>query len=175
MVARCLRVGGRPALDSSDRDEHDAAKLAKMGFARGGNQMADTAAIATAVYDAWARRDFDAMVTGMADDVCVNSPGGVVVNGKADVKDWYSSWVTACPDSVSGAVCVAATADTAVVEGLYAGTNTGPFGPFPATGRAVSVPWTNVHRFDGAGRLVSVNVYYDQLTLMTQLGHMEAP
>jgi predicted ester cyclase len=61
------------------------------------------------------------------------------------------------------------------MEGLYAGTNTGEFGPFAATGRVVSLPWTNVYKFDGNGRIVNVNVYYDQLTIMTQLGHMEGP
>jgi steroid delta-isomerase-like uncharacterized protein len=109
----------------------------------------------------------------MADDVSVNAPGGVVVKGKADVMDWYTSWVTACPDSVAGAVCVGETADSSVMEGVYAGTNTGSFGPFEATGRTVSLPWTNVYKFNADGRITNVNVYFDQVTLLTQLGHME--
>jgi steroid delta-isomerase-like uncharacterized protein len=137
--------------------------------------MPDTAATTNAIFDAWERRDFDAIVATMADDVCVNSPGGVVVRGKDDVKDWYASWAVACPDSVAGAVCVGATGESAVMEGLYAGTNTGAFGPFAPTGRKVSLPWTNVYSFDADGWIVQVNVYYDQLTIMTQLGHMESP
>ena len=42
----------------------------------------------------------------MVDDVVVNAPGSVVVKSKADVKDWYASWATACPDGVAGAACV---------------------------------------------------------------------
>jgi steroid delta-isomerase-like uncharacterized protein len=136
--------------------------------------MSDNAAIAEAVFEAWERRDFDAVVENMVENVCVNWPGGTV-NGKADVKDWYASWYNACPDSVAGALCVGVTGDTAVMEGVYAGTNTGTFGPFPATARTVSVPWANVYRFDTDGRIVSVNAYIDQVTLLTQLGHMDPP
>ena len=70
---------------------------------------------------------------------------------------------------------VAASDDTAVFEGVYAGTNTGAFGPFLATGRSVSLPWINVLRFDSDGRIIGGGAYYDQLTVMTQLGHMEPP
>ena len=137
--------------------------------------MPDNATATNAIFDAWERRDFEAIVKKLADDVCVNAPGGAIIRGKADVKDWYASWVTACPDSVAGARCVGTTGDRAVMEGLYTGTNTGTFGPFAPTGRAVSLPWTNVYSFDGAGRIVNVNVYYDQLTIMTQLGHIDPP
>jgi len=134
--------------------------------------VSDNAAKAEAVFEAWERRDFEAVVENMVEDVSVNWPGGTVT-GKADVMGWYTSWYTACPDSVAGAVCVGATGDTAVMEGVYAGTNTGPFGPFPATGRTVDLPWANVYRFDADGRIVSVNAYIDQVTLLTQLGHMD--
>jgi steroid delta-isomerase-like uncharacterized protein len=135
--------------------------------------MPDNAAIAESIFEAWEKRDFDAIVQNMVDDVVVNAPGPVIVNGKAAVKDWYASWATACPDGVAGATCVGATSDTAVMEGIYAGTNTGAFGPFTATGCTVSLPWTNVYRFDSAGKIANVNAYFDQVTLLTQLGHME--
>src|SRR3954470_2595586 len=91
----------------------------------GVSQMPNNGAITDAIFDAWERRDFESIVKSMADDVTVAAPGGVVVEGKADVMDWYTSWVTACPDSVAGAVCVGETSDSAVMEGVYAGTNTG--------------------------------------------------
>ena len=136
--------------------------------------MSDNAGMAEAVFEAWERRDFEAVVENMVEDVCVNWPGGTVT-GKPDVMAWYTSWYTACPDSGAGAVCVGVTHDTAVMEGVYAGTNTGPFGPYPATGRTVDVPWANVYRFNTDGHIVSVNAYIDQVTLLTQLGHMEPP
>jgi ketosteroid isomerase-like protein len=72
-------------------------------------------------------------------------------------------------------VCLAASDDTAVFDGVWAGTNTGAFGPFAATGRSVSMPWANVLRFEPDGRIIDGTAYYDQLTAMIQLGHMEPP
>ncbi len=138
--------------------------------------MTDTAAAGRSLYEAWEKRDFRAFEDCLADGVSFNdTPRGQVVKGKASVKDWYASWADACPDSVAGATVVAATDDTAVFDGLYAGTNTGPFGPFPATGRPVSLPWLNVLRFDADGRIIGGSAYYDQATVLLQLGHMEPP
>ncbi len=135
--------------------------------------MPDNSAIAEAVFESWEKRDFTAIVEKMVDGVVVNAPGSAELKGKAAVKDWYASWAIACPDGVAGAKCVGATKDTAVMEGVYAGTNTGIFGSFPPTGRTVSLPWTNVYRFDSTGKILTVNAYFDLVTLLTQLGHME--
>jgi steroid delta-isomerase-like uncharacterized protein len=103
-----------------------------------------------------------------------DAPRQQVIQGRAAVRDWYASWGTACPDGVAGANVVAASGDTVALEGLYVGTNTGPLGPLPATGRSVSLPWTNILRFGSDGKIVGGAAYYDQLTLLTQLGHMPA-
>jgi steroid delta-isomerase-like uncharacterized protein len=124
----------------------------------------------------WEKRDFDTVEACFADDVSFHdAPSDQVVKGKAAVKDWYASWAAACPDSVAGATVVAASEDAAVFEGVWSGTNTGPFGPFPATGRPVSLPWLNVLRFDAEGRIAGGAAYYDQLTVLIQLGHMAPP
>ena len=66
--------------------------------------------------------------------------------------------------------------DTAILEWVFAGTNTGPLPlpsgeTFPATGKRVAVRGADVARVQG-GALVSVHSYYDQVELMTQLGLM---
>jgi steroid delta-isomerase-like uncharacterized protein len=138
--------------------------------------MADNAATAQTLFDAWEKRDFDTFEEQLAGDVSLNdAPRGQVVNGQANVRDWYASWATAFPDAVAGATVVAGSGDAVAIEGVFAGTNTGDFGPLPATGRAVSVPWANVLRFDGDGRIIAGSAYYDQLTIMIQLGHIDAP
>lgn len=138
--------------------------------------MSDTRAAGQSLYDSWEKRDFDAVEDCFADEVSFQDvPRGQVFKGKTAVKDWYASWAAACPDSVAGATIVAATDGAAVFEGVWAGTNSGAFGPFPATGRSVSLPWLNVLRFDAEGRIVSGAAYYDQLTVLIQLGHMEPP
>lgn len=138
--------------------------------------MADNAATAQTLFDAWEKRDFDTFGEQLAGDVSFNdAPRGQVVTGQANVREWYASWATAFPDAVAGATVVAASSDTVAIEGLFAGTNTGDFGPLPATGRSVSLPWANVLRFDSDGRIIAGSAYYDQLTIMIQLGHIDAP
>lgn len=138
--------------------------------------MSDATAAGQSFYDLWGKRDFDAMAECLAGAVSFNdAPRNQVINGRSAVREWYAAWADACPDAVAGATLVTTSDDIAVFEGLFTGTNTGPFGPFPASGRSVSLPWINVLRLDTAGRIISGTAYYDQLTLMIQLGHMKPP
>jgi hypothetical protein len=82
--------------------------------------------------------------------------------------------VTACDDATAGAKATVASASGAVIEGTYAGTNTGPLGPMPASGNKVSMPFAVVFGFDAAGMVTTYDVYYDQYTLLAQLGHVPA-
>lgn len=135
--------------------------------------MLDNTNRAEAVFNAWEDRDFHSLVENMVEDVVVNAPGQVVVEGRAGVSEWYASWATACPDAVAGARCVGASSSTAVMEGVYSGTNTGQFGPMPPTGKSVSLPWVNVYTFNSSGQITKVNAYFDQTTLLAQLGDQQ--
>jgi hypothetical protein len=42
-----------------------------------------------------------------------------------------------------------------------------------ATGRKMSLPFCEICHFDKKGRTVSGGCYYDQYTLLTQLGHIQ--
>ena len=138
--------------------------------------MTDCAARALSFFDAWEKRDFDEVMDHIAPAAVVKDhPRGLVLSARADIRGWLESWATACPDSVGGTSVPAASHNSAVVEGVYVGTNTGPFGPLPATGRSVSMPFAIVMHFDAKGKITEYVVYYDQLTLLTQLGHAPAP
>lgn len=135
--------------------------------------MTDCGAKAVALFDAWEKRDFDTTMNYFAHGATVKDmPRGLVITERSDVQGWIESWVIACPDSTAGVVATVASSNGAVVQGVYAGTNTGPFGPLPATGRSVSMPFSIVMLFDDEGRVTEYDVYYDQLTLLTQLGQV---
>jgi steroid delta-isomerase-like uncharacterized protein len=138
--------------------------------------MTDNAGTASAAFDAWEKRDFDGVVKDMAEDVEVTDRStGEKIKGRANVKAFYASWATACPDSTCGYEVVAASDDAVAIEGLWAGTNTGPFGPFEASGRSVAMPWINNLHFNGDGQITNVSVLYDQMGVLTQLGHVPLP
>jgi steroid delta-isomerase-like uncharacterized protein len=138
--------------------------------------MSNNAGTASAAFEAWEKRDFDGVVENMTEDVVVTDRSrGEEIKGRADVKAFYASWATACPDSTCGHAVVAASGDAVAVEGLWTGTNTGPFGPFEPSGRTVSMPWINNLHFNDDGKIVKVSVLYDQLGVLSQLGHLTMP
>jgi hypothetical protein len=53
------------------------------------------------------------------------------------------------------------------------GTNDGPLGPLPATGREVILPYCEVYHFNAAGKVIAGECYWDQLGLLRQLGVAE--
>ena len=55
------------------------------------------------------------------------------------------------------------------------GTHDGPLGTLPATGRAVRAGAVRAVALRLAGRVVGGDLYYDQLSLLTQLGLMPQP
>ena len=55
------------------------------------------------------------------------------------------------------------------------GTNDGPLGPFPATGKEWTLPICEMWHFDADGRVVGGEIYYDQVSLLTQLGLLLEP
>ena len=63
--------------------------------------------------------------------------------------------------------------DYAVVEFVGRGTNTGPLatpqGEIPATGRAIEIPFCDVHRIED-GKITNGRSYFDMATMMRQLG-----
>jgi len=135
--------------------------------------MPDNAAAGQSLFEAWEKRDSEAMGQHFADDVSfTDAPRQMEVTGKDAVRDWYASWSVAFPDGKAGAKVVSSSEDTVVVEGLLVGTNDGPLGPLPATGKPLSLPWSNILRFGSDGKIVGGAAYYDQLTLLTQLGHL---
>ena len=55
------------------------------------------------------------------------------------------------------------------------GTHDGPLGPLPATGNEFTLSLCEMWRFDASGRVVGGDLYYNQVSLLTQLGLMPQP
>jgi hypothetical protein len=55
------------------------------------------------------------------------------------------------------------------------GTHDGQLGPFPATGRQFALALCEMWHFDTQGRVVGGDLYYDQISLLTQLGLTPQP
>jgi ketosteroid isomerase-like protein len=113
----------------------------------------------------------------LAPDVVFQAPGGMQGRGKAECAEFFGGWFAAFPDAHVEVEHVHFVDDAAVEEGTFTGTHDGvlrtPAGDVPPTGRAVSVPYLQVLRFDN-GRHVSFNLMYDRLLMLEQLGLVPA-
>jgi predicted ester cyclase len=88
------------------------------------------------------------------------------------------SFAVAVPDGRHTIVRVVSDRDRCAIEGLWTGTHTGPMagpaGEVPPTGRSVTLPFCGVAtRRDE--RIAEVTVYFDQMTMLAQLGLVPEP
>ena len=60
------------------------------------------------------------------------------------------------------------------VHSGFRGTQTGPLGPFPASGKILSADFISIYRISD-GRIAEAWVEWDCLNGLIQLGHLAAP
>ncbi len=124
-----------------------------------------------AAHDAFNRRDFDAVANVIAEGFTYEDHArGATFKGREGFKQFMQGWV----DSFSNAAVTEPTyidgGNVVVAEFVGLGINDGPLGSTPPTGRAMNVPFCEIMRFDHRGQIVSGGAYYDQQTILTQLG-----
>jgi len=127
-----------------------------------------------AAHESWNKRDFQGIVRNAAENlVYTDRPRSLTLNSRDKFKEWTESWAKAFSDGrITNPEYIDA-GDVVITQFTVEGTNDGPFGSLQPTGRRMSVPFCEVCHFDKQGRTVSGSCYYDQYTLLTQLGHIK--
>jgi ketosteroid isomerase-like protein len=128
------------------------------------------------LHDLFNSRTFDQIEQHLAPGFMYEDlPRALTIKSGGEFTDWLKSWVASFSDgSISSAQYVEG-ADHSVAMYHGRGTNDGALGPFPATGRAADVPFCEVLHYASDGTVLSGEVYYDQLTMLAQLGHVTPP
>jgi len=128
--------------------------------------------------EAFNSHDIGGVADTLADGIVIRAPGGMGGEGKAVCTQFFGVWLDAFPDAHLQIHDLHITGDVAVEEATFTGTHQGvlhsPAGEVPATGRRVKVDYIAVNRYRD-GKVVSVNLMYDQLLLLEQLGLIPAP
>jgi steroid delta-isomerase-like uncharacterized protein len=123
-------------------------------------------------YDGMNAGDLDAALKGIASDVETVTPFGVIT-GLAGFRELGQAFLTAVPNQKMAIVNYLDAGDTAVVEGVYSGTHTGPLaspnGVIPATNREFSFTFADFFVAKD-GKIVSHHIYWDNMGFMAQLG-----
>lgn len=127
-------------------------------------------------YDAWNRKDEEAVVAQLAADVrLIDVPTGQVLTGKEEAKERFRRWATAFPDGRVTIENLIVSGDTVVVQVRNEGTQRGPIGPFPPSNKRSQTRRVSILKFDPQGKIVEAEHYLDQLSMLQQLGHMPQP
>jgi steroid delta-isomerase-like uncharacterized protein len=127
-------------------------------------------------FDAGNERDFDALDELLTADFTRHCPAtpGVEVNCPDDFKRFMRQDIASVPDARVEVRHLLAEGDMVAVWANYSGTQEGPFGPFPASGKFCSTDFGGVFRVED-GRLAELWVTWDNLDILVQLGHIEPP
>jgi steroid delta-isomerase-like uncharacterized protein len=124
--------------------------------------------------DMFNSRDWDGFAADLAENCeLVDHARDVTVKGRQQHVELEQAWVAAFSDGriISPRFLDAGSATVMLFTG--SGRNDGPMGALPATGREASVPFCEVREYDADGKVVRTEWYYDQLSMLTQLGHMQ--
>lgn len=121
-------------------------------------------------------RDFDALDTLVAADVQRHSAAtpDVTVENLDDFKEFLRQDLAAVPDAQQEINLMLAEGDLVAGHLTYRGTQTGQMGPFPPSDKALELPFIGILRIED-GKVAEIWVEWDNLSALTQLGHVAAP
>ena len=128
-------------------------------------------------HEAFNQRDFDAMVKHYADSISwTDRARGLTFRTPQEFKHVFlAGWVQSSPDIRITDRSYIDAGQTVVCTFTVVGTHDGPLGPFPATSKPFALPLCEMWHFDASGRVVGGGLYYDQVSLLMQLGLMPQP
>jgi len=128
-------------------------------------------------HEAFNQRDFVAMTNQYAESITWtdHSQGRTFRTPQEFRTEFLTGWVAASSDiKVSDPRYIDA-GQTVVCTFTVVGTQDGPLGPFPATGKQFTLQLCEMWHFGSSGRVVGGDLYYDQVSLLMQLGLMPQP
>jgi steroid delta-isomerase-like uncharacterized protein len=125
-------------------------------------------------HESFNRRDFDGVLKVVVEDYTYNDhPTGNILKGRNQFREFLQGWADGFSDGKIVNAEYLDAGDTVVAQFTFEGTNDGRFLGMSPTGRRVSLPVCEIARYDSQGQVASAALYYDQVTIGTQLGMMK--
>ena len=120
------------------------------------------------------RHEFDATLDTFGHPRYELIATGEVYDGTAEVAGYYEESRRAFPDQRNELLALHHADDAVLVEAVVRGTHKGPLRSLPPTGREYELPILAIFEFDG-DTLTCERVYFDQMTVLRQLGIARDP
>ena len=120
--------------------------------------------------------DWDALAEIVAEDFVRHSQAtaGPQVTSREAFIQLQQSFLASMPDQRVTLHKMIAEGDEVAVLATYSGTQTGPMGEFPATGKTAESMFLAIFRIED-GRIAELWVEWDNLAMLAQLGHFPPP
>jgi len=121
-------------------------------------------------------RDYDTLAALVAPDFERHCPATPEVQVKSfeDFRRFLEQDAETTPDSRVALDALVAEGDRVAFWATYSGTQTGPMGPFPPTGRRFDCEFAGIVRIE-ADRITQLRLTWDNLGILMHLGHLRPP
>lgn len=127
-------------------------------------------------HEAFNRRDWEGARRLMADTVSYTDQArGQPLKSPDEIVAWQQAWVTAFSDAEIGDADYIDAGEWTVCHFMGRGTNDGPLGPLPASGRRAAVPMAEILHWNESGQVTEGATFYDRLSMLIQLGYAQEP
>jgi steroid delta-isomerase-like uncharacterized protein len=128
-------------------------------------------------HEAFNRRDFAAMTSHYTDSIAWtdHAQGRTFRTPQEFRDDFLAGWVQASSDIRIVDPRYLDAGQTVMCQFTVTGTHDGPLGPMPATGRPFALELCELWHFDPSGQVTGGDLYYDQVSLLTQVGLLPQP
>ena len=151
--------------------------LAHSGAGKEEGTMGEARDLMDQVTNAFFSSDWDTAAKLYAPDAVAVTPDRGEVTGNDNIVAWSKELIDAFPDARYEPVNEYESGNTAIDEGYFTGTNTGPLqdptgGTIPATGKSVRVRACDIATVEN-GVITSHRFYFDQMEFFGQLGLTE--
>lgn len=115
--------------------------------------------------------DWEGLAELVADDFQRHSAAtqGPTVSSRNEFVQLQQSFLASFPDQKVTIEQLVAEGNYVAMRAVYSGTQSGPLGSFPATGRKIESPFLGVFRIED-GLIVEFWVEWDNLVILNQLG-----
>jgi len=130
-------------------------------------------------FETWNQRNWEKFTTFLSSQTeLLTVATGENLAGHEGWRQVWDLWNTGFPGHRLTITNMMANEEGAAVEAVFDGTHTGPFGTpagdIPATGKSVHIPFVGYTLLDN-GKVTSYHLYFDSMTILTQLGVMPSP
>ncbi len=120
---------------------------------------------------AFCRGEMELAASYFAEDATLrNNVAPDVKVGRAAILAHLLRWQSSFSDAAARDVQFIDAGDVVIGTFIGEGTNTGPLGDAPATGKRYAIKYCEIYRFNEAGEIAGDEAYFDQLSMLRQLG-----